>query len=46
MSDNTVFAIFVLAITLSLTTCEIGSNWRMVEMEKLQLEREKMGIKK
>lgn len=46
MSDNTVFAIIVLVITLALTTCSVGSNWRMVEMEKLQLEREKMGIKK
>lgn len=46
MSDNTVFVIIVLVITLALTTCSVGNNWRLVEMEKLQLEREKMGIKK
>ncbi len=42
MNDNTAIAIIALALTLGFTSCSISNQWTAVEVQKLQLEREKL----
>lgn len=46
MSDGAVAAVIIVCLTLALSTCSVANNWRIVEIEKIQLEREKLGGRK
>jgi hypothetical protein len=45
MSDNTAIVLVMFMVIASFTSCTINSSWTALEMQKLQLERDKAGIK-
>lgn len=43
MSDNAAWIALFIAIAFSMSTCTISNTWKNVQMEKIKLEREKLG---
>lgn len=45
LGENIVTIVVIIALTAMVTTCNVSQSWEKIETQKIQLERDKLGLK-